>query len=85
MPLKQPTTKPHSTSFLTAVSYRIPCPVTALLQFPDGNCYPICPRCLLTLDREYIQFCDRCGQHLSWHTFPVAQLQTFQLRKEKEE
>ena len=83
MPLKQPTTKPHSASFLAAVSYRLPIPVTALLQFPDGTCYPICPRCRLTLDREYMQFCDRCGQHLSWHTFEFAQLQIFQFQETK--
>ena len=25
------------------------------------GCYPVCPYCKLTLDREYQHFCDRCG------------------------
>ena len=28
------------------------------------GCYPVCPYCKLTLDREYQRFCDRCGQKL---------------------
>ncbi len=34
--------------------------------FPNGDCYPVCPQCGLTLDREYQVFCDRCGQRLMW-------------------
>lgn len=28
-------------------------------------CY--CPNCYAILDREYMQYCDFCGQALSWH------------------
>ena len=28
--------------------------------------YPVCPRCDSTFEREYQQFCDRCGQRLGW-------------------
>ena len=36
-----------------------------------GN-YPVCPRCKLTLDREYQRFCDRCGQRLDWSRYDKA-------------
>ena len=55
-----------------AVSYRIPQFVTEVLRFKDGNEYPVCPRCEITLDREYQAFCDRCGQALSWELFGDA-------------
>lgn len=52
---------------LEAVSYRIPLQVTRVVKLPGyGEIYPQCPRCKRTMDREYIQFCDRCGQKLSW-------------------
>lgn len=34
--------------------------------------YPVCPRCKLTLDREYQRFCDRCGQRLDWSRYDKA-------------
>ena len=33
---------------------------------------PVCPRCKLTLDREYQRFCDRCGQRLDWSRYDKA-------------
>ena len=55
-----------------AVSYRVPRSVTKVLLHRSGDCYPICPRCDCTLDREYMGFCDRCGQRLAWQSFAVA-------------
>ena len=34
--------------------------------------FPICPRCRVTLEREYQAFCDRCGQCLNWKNFSKA-------------
>ncbi len=54
---------------LTLADYRIPMPVTELMVFPDclgQPAYYICPRCKLTMEREYMNFCDRCGQRLDW-------------------
>lgn len=34
--------------------------------------FPVCPRCRVTLEREYQAFCDRCGQCLSWKNFSKA-------------
>ena len=54
-------------SLLTTLSsYRLQMPVTEVMVFPDGNGYYICPRCRITMDREFMSFCDRCGQRLGW-------------------
>ena len=49
-----------------AISYRTPMEVTRILKLKSGNLYPVCPRCKITVDREYMKFCDRCGQRLGW-------------------
>ena len=53
-------------------AYRLPCAVQEVRVFPNGDCYPICPKCNLTLEREYMNFCDRCGQRLDWEGFGEA-------------
>ena len=72
MPLKQTTARQRSSSFLLAVSYRLPLPVTKVLQLTNGTSYPVCPRCQSTMDREYMNFCDRCGQKLLWDIVEFA-------------
>ena len=34
--------------------------------------FPVCPRCLDDLEREYQAFCDKCGQKLGWNDFQYA-------------
>ncbi len=53
----------------SAASYRKAIAVTEILMFPDGDTYPCCPRCQMSLDREYMRYCDRCGQLLGWINF----------------
>ncbi len=36
--------------------------------------FPICPRCAMTIEREYQSFCDRCGQCLDWRDIDHAQI-----------
>lgn len=76
MPLKQEPTRQRNAPALgmiaRAISYRMPIPVTQVLKLGGGNCYPICPRCDSSFDREYTKFCDRCGQHLAWELFDLA-------------
>lgn len=72
MPLKQKTVKQRNTSIVNAYQYRLPMPVKEILLFDSGNSYPLCPRCNSTIDREYMNFCDRCGQRLGWDFFPFA-------------
>ena len=61
--------------FRIAASYRTPMSVVTLRRYSgrDGiYAYPICPRCDTTLSREYLSFCDRCGQRLNWGHFAKA-------------
>lgn len=52
------------------LSFRRPMPVTEVALFArDRFPYPRCPRCHRTMDREYMSFCDRCGQKLDWTQF----------------
>ena len=34
--------------------------------------FPVCPQCGSTLEREYQNFCDRCGQKLGWKDYHKA-------------
>ena len=54
------------------VSYRLPLAVQKVLVLPGGYSYPVCPKCGLTLEREYMNFCDRCGQRLDWREYKKA-------------
>lgn len=59
--------------FMDAVAYRVPLPITKVLALASTT-YPICPRCKLSLEREYMSFCDRCGQKLKWDLFDYAKI-----------
>lgn len=52
-----------------ALLYRIPKAVTEVRVYARGDSYPVCPSCRRSLDREYVDFCDRCGQRLDWGEF----------------
>ena len=51
--------------------YRRPMRVREVMVYPTQyfgeTGYYVCPRCHVTMEREYMAFCDRCGQHLNWH------------------
>lgn len=66
MPLKPAETKRHKTASTPAEAYRVPMQVCKVRQLRWGGSYPVCPRCNSSLDREYMHYCDRCGQRLSW-------------------
>ncbi len=34
--------------------------------------YYVCPRCKITMEREFMSFCDRCGQKLDWKYYRKA-------------
>jgi len=52
------------------LSFRRPMAVTEVVYHSrSGNSFPRCPRCRLTMEREYMHFCDRCGQKLDWSSF----------------
>lgn len=55
--------------FWVLLSYRTPMRIRELLIFGHGSKqtgYFRCPRCGSTVEREYMSFCDRCGQSLNW-------------------
>ena len=81
MPLKlseRPRAKP---SLRVAVSYRMALPVTQIYRYANGDGYPICPRCTETLDREYMAYCDRCGQCLNWDSFHWSTAEKKKIKK----
>lgn len=59
------------------ISYRIPLCVTKIIVLLNNECFPICPRCNCSLEREYQNFCDRCGQRLCWSKFSCAKVVNF--------
>lgn len=63
--------------FIDAASYRVARPVTKLVRYPmHGYCYPLCPRCKKCMEREYVSYCDRCGQKLNWDKIEEAVILT---------
>lgn len=57
---------------ILAISFREKMPVIEILLNKDGSAEPLCPRCKTPLDREFMSFCDSCGQRLDWHGFSFA-------------
>lgn len=63
--------------FIALASYRFALPVTELMVFETGqrtDYYYVCPRCGVTLEREFLGYCDRCGQHLDWKNYKKVKL-----------
>lgn len=59
------------------LSYRYPEKVTKIFLLPNGLSFPICPKCKSTLEREYMRYCDRCGQCLDWKDYNKAEIVKF--------
>lgn len=59
------------------ISFRFPMLVTHVRCY-KGSCglygFPVCPRCAITLEREYQAYCDRCGQRLDWNRLHKASI-----------
>lgn len=59
-----------------SVSYRNPMQISEIAIYYDSDLgfvgdY-VCPRCKASLDRDFMSFCDRCGQKLSWKDYKKA-------------
>ena len=54
---------------LVALSFREKMVVNEIILYRDGTADSICPRCKTPIDREFISFCDSCGQRLEWKGF----------------
>jgi len=62
---------------VSALAYRVPMKVQRIRRIGCGagaSCYPVCPQCGCSLEREYQAFCDRCGQALNWKQFRNAEV-----------
>ena len=57
----------------TAESYRMPMLVTHLRKYLT-TAYYICPRCSIAMEREFMAYCDRCGQCLDWKNYKKVAL-----------
>ena len=63
------------TLFRHIMSFWVPMMVRELLVFRTYNGttgYYKCPRCGITVEREFMAFCDRCGQRLDWTEYQNA-------------
>lgn len=66
---------PIENQSFTALSYRHKLRIKAVRAYQSHfglSSFPICPRCKITMEREYQSFCDRCGQALHWKGFGKA-------------
>ncbi len=65
-------------TFALLAGYRREMPVNEILVISSSvygeTGYYICPRCHITMDREFMAFCDRCGQHLDWGNYKKARI-----------
>lgn len=57
---------------VSEAAFRRPMAIVAIKQFGNEETYPVCPRCRITMEREYQNFCDRCGQALDWRKYAHA-------------
>ena len=73
-----------SVCFQLMLSYRIPMKVTDVMVFPRwpvNDIYYRCPRCQKLLDREFMAYCDSCGQCLDWRDYKKAKRTRFKAKK----
>ena len=74
-----------SVCFQLMLSYRMPMKVKDVMVFPrfpeKDDIYYLCPRCQKLLDREFMAYCDRCGQCLDWHDYRKAKRMRFKAKK----
>ena len=61
---------------LSAAAYRRPMKVSEYIlyrgTFGRESVFFLCPRCNITMEREYQRYCDRCGQRLNWNRIRMA-------------
>ena len=57
-----------------SVSYRMPMPVLRIEKLPNKDEFPVCPRCNIMLEREWMIYCNQCGQCLDWSMLNQARI-----------
>lgn len=56
------------------ITYRIAMRVTEVKVYSFGDSCAVCPRCKRGLIREFVKFCDSCGQKLEWRGYGKAKI-----------
>ena len=78
MPIAENICLKMNQAFLPELLFRAPMPVREVFLFESAlhgiTTYPVCPRCGVTMEREYQRFCDRCGQRLEWNELEEAEV-----------
>ena len=64
----------HGIDAQAALRYRQPMQVQELTQYRSGGIFPVCPQCGSAMEREYQNYCDRCGQRLGWRKIDHARV-----------
>ena len=63
---------------LLSAEFRLAKPVVEVMSFRSAfgghTCYFVCPSCQVTLEREFMAYCDRCGQRLDWKDHGSAKI-----------
>lgn len=71
--------------FQLLVTYRVPMMVHDMVVFrqvrDDDTCYR-CPRCQVLLEREFMEYCSRCGQALNWRDYRKAKQTIVECKEE---
>ena len=73
-----------SAFFQLLLSYRMPMMVKDMLifrRYPENDIYYRCPRCQKLLDREFMAYCDCCGQCLDWSEYRKARRTYFKPKR----
>lgn len=58
--------KIFSKKICNGMLYRRPMFVEKYKPLGNFGLFAVCPRCELTIERDYQAYCDRCGQCLKW-------------------
>ena len=63
---------------LLSAGFRLAKPVIEVMSFRTAfggyAHFYVCPSCHVTLDREFMAYCDRCGQRLDWEDYRNAKV-----------
>ena len=51
------------------LTYRLPRKIRMKRRYPNGAVFALCPRCNTPLSRDYLPYCDQCGQQLTWCSY----------------
>lgn len=59
-------------------SFQIPMKVNEMVRLQtyahQYDLYYICPRCKISLERDFMSCCGRCGQKLDWKDYKKAKI-----------